>query len=212
MIRRGLQYILDAIFPRFCFGCGREEFFVCTDCLANDQTNLVLRHEQINKRGLHSLFFVRPYNESDLLGRIIHAIKYDFAESLAPTATSYLRVPQSFFDAYDVVLPVPLHRRRFAERGFNQSELLVNALREQYTFELCESIKRTAYTQQQARLSRKERLENVVESFSAHESMGGMKVLLVDDVYTTGATAQSLAMTLKKAGAGHVDALVLAKG
>jgi ComF family protein len=111
----------------------------------------------------------------------------------------------------DVIVPVPLHAQRFQVRGYNQAGEIAHHLAEfaEIPF-MPEASQRIRYTQTQVGLSREERLQNVVESFSADESMvRGKSVLIVDDVKTTGATLAACAQPMLDAGADTVFALTV---
>lgn len=113
----------------------------------------------------------------------------------------------------DLVLPMPLSRERLAERGFNQALLLARALAAPKTDAL--SLLRVRHTGVQAELARKERLSNVKGAFAADPlrvaRMNGKRVVLVDDVMTSGASLFSAAQAVRHAGAARVTALVLAR-
>jgi len=111
------------------------------------------------------------------------------------------------------VVPVPLHGRRLAWRGFNQSSELGRAVARALGAPLLDrALRRTRYTVPQTQLDRKERQANIKGAFAAVPDMvRGRRILLVDDVYTTGATLGECARTLKRAGAAGVDVLVLAR-
>nr|WP_287410866.1 ComF family protein [Pseudodesulfovibrio sp.] len=113
----------------------------------------------------------------------------------------------------DIIIPVPLHSRRLLWRGFNQSLELAKALGK--TFErpiLKEGLVRTRNTPPQTQFGHKERQKNIKNAFAADKKgIAGQTVLLVDDVYTTGATLRECAQTVKRAGALGVDILVLAR-
>jgi ComF family protein len=113
--------------------------------------------------------------------------------------------------AVDVVLPVPLHPRRRRQRGFNQSELLARILAERIGLDLdTRSLIRSRNTPQQTRAhNRDQREQNLRDAFRCRrpDSIAARRILLVDDVLTTGATARECARTLKAAGAAEVVAL-----
>lgn len=113
----------------------------------------------------------------------------------------------------DVIVPVPLHTRRLVSRGFNQSLEIANALGKELCRPVLKSgLTRIRHTPPQMALDKKQRLENIKDAFSAdHNCISGKVVLLVDDVFTTGATALECAKTLNRKGASGVDILVLAK-
>lgn len=114
----------------------------------------------------------------------------------------------------DVILPVPLHPARLREREFNQSLLLADALgRRLGKPVLSSSLVRLAHTQAQTALSRSARLKNLRRAFAVRrpELVQGRRVLLVDDVFTTGTTVNECAKALRRAGSGSVVVLTLAR-
>jgi ComF family protein len=153
------------------------------------------------------------------LMRMIHRFKYEGDIHLAhPLGKLLLGTYRQFFEqgAPDLIVPVPLHTRRFRERGFNQAYLLVRDWRK------LESgappvekdiLFRSHRTQPQTGLKRKDRIRNIKNAFSVNPkaAIAGKKVLLVDDVYTTGATLDECARVLLEAGAERVDAVTLAR-
>lgn len=110
-----------------------------------------------------------------------------------------------------VVVPLPLHWTRRWTRGFNQSDILAQTLVEVYPgLQLCTQLKRTRWTRQQARLSRRQRLNNMTGAFAWEGKKPPKRVILLDDVCTTGSTLQAAAQALKKAGAKQVVGVVFA--
>lgn len=116
--------------------------------------------------------------------------------------------------AHDLIVPIPLHRRREAERGFNQSAALAAAL----AFEIGRTaspdlIQRVVHTRPQVGLPRDERKTNVRDAFvvADPERLHRKSVLLIDDVFTTGSTAGEVAHVLKRAGATRVDVVTVAR-
>ena len=111
------------------------------------------------------------------------------------------------------LVPVPLHARRLRERGYNQSHLLAAALAERVSLPVDDSmLVRTRYTLPQVGLSAQERQENVRDAFACvSDSPAGKLVVLIDDVYTTGATLNACALALRDRGAWTVSALTLAR-
>jgi ComF family protein len=114
----------------------------------------------------------------------------------------------------DVIVPVPLHRWRFLMRTYNQAALLTNQLSKLAGKPACvDALARIKRTPTQGGLHRAERRRNVAKAFAAQRPavIAGKRVLLIDDVLTTGATADACARTLLEAGATDVDVLVLAR-
>lgn len=113
----------------------------------------------------------------------------------------------------DVAIPVPLSKKRQRWRGYNQSELLAREFVSHTKIELCvDNLIKVVDTKQQARLGFKERQENLQRSFKVRDSrfFEGKRVLLIDDVLTSGATANACATVLKRAGAAQVLVLCVA--
>lgn len=149
--------------------------------------------------------------------RMVQALKYADAVHLAPWMARWmLRAGAELLPDADAIVPVPLHWRRFWERRFNQSAELGRALSKlsRRPFEPGAAI-RTKRTRHQVGLQRRERESNVRSAFrvppAARATVEGRRIVVVDDVFTTGATVGALARTLKKAGALRVDVLTFAR-
>jgi ComF family protein len=113
----------------------------------------------------------------------------------------------------DAVVPVPLHPRKKREREFNQAEYLADAVGDAFAKPVwTRCIRRVKDTPTQTRLSREERMANLREAFVARGELKGKRVLLVDDVFTTGATLDACAKVLRVAGAADVWVLAVARG
>lgn len=151
-------------------------------------------------------------------GAIAHALrrfKYEERPDLgAPLGDLVRRVLRESCASAEVVVPVPLHAKRLAERGYNQAALLARAAaRELDAVFLPRALVRVRDTPQQARLGRTERLANVEDAFVVRDisAVRGRDVLLVDDVATTGATLSSCRDALRSAGARSVTTVCLAR-
>ncbi len=112
--------------------------------------------------------------------------------------------------ACDSIVPVPLSRTRLRERGYNQAELIANHIAKITEKNLLNVLKRIKHTQAQANLSRKERIENVREAFVADNKVNGLRIIVIDDVFTTGSTLNECAKALYKKGAKEVYGLTFA--
>jgi len=149
--------------------------------------------------------FLYEAQVKDWIRKIKFGKKFELAIELGKLLKKYLNVRSNF----DVVVPIPLSIERLKERGFNQSALIARTC---FGKKVEESVlKRTKNTLPQATLSKKERLKNVKGAFKVEKDVGGLKILLFDDVLTTGATLNEAAKVLKLAGAERVSALVVAK-
>jgi ComF family protein len=151
---------------------------------------------------------IGPYTGS--LRDIIHALKYDGCRSLAPKLALRMRESGAalLVDA-DVVVPVPLHRRRHRARGFNQAEELARGLGHRVAL----ALRRRRATRSQTDLPAARRHANVRDAFALRRraDVRGLRVVIVDDVCTTGATLEACARVLRAAGAREVSALTAAR-
>jgi ComF family protein len=144
------------------------------------------------------------------LRAILHALKYDGRRSLAVSVADRMRREcADALIAADVLVPVPLHRRRQRARGFNQAEELARHI----GLPVCVALKRIRPTASQTGLPAAQRHKNVRDAFRLRwrASVGGLRVVLVDDVCTTGATLEACARVLREAGAGDVRAITAAR-
>ncbi|OEU79721.1 MAG: hypothetical protein BA872_05565 [Desulfobacterales bacterium C00003060] len=192
----------------FCTKCGfpfvsREgENHTCSECL-------------LEKRYFRMARSFGVYQGA--LMEAIHHLKYKKKTSLCRPLSGLAR--ETFFQFWDMstidlLVPVPLHVKRLRERGFNQAHLLIRRWAKQEGITLdCLTLSRNRHTKPQTTLSRAERRKNIKGAFSLRhsEKIKGQKILLVDDVYTTGATVNECARVLKKGGAEFVDILTLAR-
>ena len=147
------------------------------------------------------------------LRELIHLFKYGRMKPLAGTLAGYLASALPRDQQFDAVVPMPLHWRRRWQRGFNQSELLARRTARRCGIPMVNAVRRTRATAAQAGLSNARRRENVTGAFHVKKpnTVEGRRILLIDDVMTTGATASACALALKRAGAGSVTLLALAR-
>jgi ComF family protein len=138
--------------------------------------------------------------------RALHQLKYHGRRRLAPALAARIlpRLPSGPW----MVVPVPLHRTRLRQRGFNQAALLARALARQAGWPYLEALVRRRETRPSPGLGRAARAANLAGAFLAIRPVAGCRVLLVDDVYTTGATATAARDVLLAAGAAEVHVAV----
>jgi ComF family protein len=230
---------LNYFFPSFCLICGcrvpeGDNLSVCTACINLAAT--IIRpscpgcgrpfatpsgDSHVCGESLHSrsaLASVRALGTYEgTLRTLIHYIKYKRKFSVVGVLEYLLdQYSQRFADIvpHDVIIPVPLHPRRLRERGFNQALLWGEVVGAQYSVPIDRNLlRRTKWTKPQVSLHGNTRKNNVRNAFSAKENshLDNAAVLLVDDVYTTGATMGECARILRTAGASRVDGFVIAR-
>jgi ComF family protein len=144
------------------------------------------------------------------LRQLIHLFKYGRVRTLARPLGSLLARAMPRDESFDAIVPVPLYWRRWLQRGFNQAELLARGLARTTGIPVVGALRRVQPTSVQAGLSRSARRRNVSAAFRSR-SVTGQRILLIDDVMTTGSTAASCALALKRAGAKRVALLTVAR-
>ena len=144
------------------------------------------------------------------LRQLIHLFKYGRIKTLARPLGSLLARALPRDESFDAVVPVPLSWRRRLQRGFNQAELLAKRLARTTGIPVVRALRRVKATSTQAGLSNTARRRNVASAFRSR-SVAGQRILLIDDVMTTGSTATACAVALKRAGAKRVALLTVAR-
>lgn len=148
------------------------------------------------------------------LRELIHLYKYGRVETLGKPLAELLARALPVEEPFDAVIPVPLHWRKQWQRGFNQAGLLAKEIARRRAIPVVPALARTRYTLTQAGLSNTERRRNVAAAFRCRASaahLAGKRVLLIDDVMTTGSTAAACARVLKQAGAARVVLATVAR-
>jgi ComF family protein len=188
---------LTPITPPICPKCGMPAPAIegwCRRCRKGDNVFDYARS---------AVFFNDPARE------IVHHLKYSDRVSLAKPIGRILRVLYEKSDfAGNLVLPVPLHRTRERSRGYNQAESIAVELGLPVDARLLRRSKKTA---PQSGLSRSERSKNLASAFELRGDVKGLKVILVDDVFTTGATMNEISKVLKRGKVERVEVLTFAR-
>jgi ComF family protein len=226
---------LDFLFPRFCVGCGKEGSFVCAACLASLKRienpvcsrcgiPLVSAGSSVNNAPLCAncagwaadIDSIRsPFEFDGAMRKTVHEFKYRNLRAISGQLAQLLAEYLSDHPIdYDVIVPVPLHPKRLRERGYNQAGLLSGDLSKLTGVPVNDtSLIRRVYNVQQAKTAGlAERHKNVIGIFSIIDvDLHQKKVLLIDDVTTSGATLNACAAVLKASGVYSVRGLTLAR-
>ncbi|MBT4121024.1 MAG: ComF family protein [Candidatus Magasanikbacteria bacterium] len=228
-IKEVLNLIKDYIFPVYCLGCREEGEWLCEKCFHKIDITGVFCCPACHKNtqvgdycmgcnenlSLDSIFAITAYKEEGLIGKVIQTLKYSYAEdvlsAIEELVSSFIKQNKGLFSKIDLVVPVPLHKKRFVERGFNQAKLIAEVVAHEIEKPCREIVTRNRHTLQQAKLGREDRLKNVSSAFFVQ---GGLNenILLIDDVFTTGTTLQECAKALKEGGAKKVIGFTVARG
>jgi len=225
------NFILDTLFPITCLSCGEEGSFICLDCKATAkklesqrcivcqrQAPFGLSHPNCQTpHGADGLVSFYDYHD-EKVSKILIAGKYSFIPSayeiLGKAIAEQIKKHHEHLLAIPYTLsPVPLHSSRKRWRGFNQAEILCQALSVELNLEMADVLVRQKITQIQKDLKKEQRLKNVSDAFKLKKdvNISGQNFILVDDVTTTGATLQEAVKVLKRNGAAKVICLTVAR-
>ncbi len=213
------QGVKDRMFPIHCAGCAKEGEWWCAAC--RKESGIAVANNNLEAvsslNGVTALF---NYGENSSLAKLIWRYKYQYARDIEEVWQEIilehfpLSEREKCLPSAAVFIPVPLHPRRERERGFNQAAALARLFTGYSCGEInCDNLIRSRYTTQQAKLSGEDRRKNMINAFNWRgRDLPSEKIILVDDIFTTGATMQECAKVLKQAGAKFVWGLVLARG
>lgn len=227
LIKDWLYSFISLLFPRCCVVCGRSlakgEECICAMCNINlPRTNYHLQKDnqveqlfwgKIPLERATSFFFYRKGSD---FRQILHQLKYGGQKEIGAIMGRYMAselTVSGFFEGIDVIIPVPLHKRKQRIRGYNQSEWIARGISAVTGIYIdTEVIVRRKHTDTQTRKSTFERWENVDGIFELHhaESLKGKHLLVVDDVLTTGATTVACASRLMEIEGVRISVLTLA--
>ena len=234
--RAAFGFVLDVTLPRLCPSC-REPVSDAALCPACWSKLSLIAPPYCERLGIPFAYDPGPgilsmqaiaappaYHRAraavrydDIARTLVQSLKYSDRQDLAPTMGRWMaRAGHELLGDADALVPVPLHWRRLWARRFNQSALLAKTIAETAGVPVADgALKRVKATVQQVGLSKAQRAENVQGAFRVPDegraAVAGRKLVLVDDVLTSGATADACARALLRAGARNVDLLVFAR-
>ena len=197
--------ILAILFPQKCLGCKKENEILCSDCLLK-----ISRPDTPYLNGVHI-----AANYQDLvLKKALWMLKYQGVKQLAKPLAELVkeRIWKKLETENWLVVPVPLSKNKLRHRGYNQAEMIAGELSGDVRADI---LFKKFHTKSQVEVKNKEeRLANIVGSFEIKnpETIKGKKIILIDDVFTTGATMREAKKVLKEAGAKKVVGVVVARG
>lgn len=219
-MHRAISAVKSVFFPKTCAGCGRiipeadgfcdfchEAAVHCDPIKRCMRCGLDKKICQCKERVFAFDMCTAPFKNTGVAKRAMYHFKYRrkitygvmLAEQMALCVKNEYRGIK-----LDAVCFVPMHKRKQAERGFNQSEIMANTIARRLKLPVINALKCVKYVDSQHMLTFKQRLENVKNMYSAKRRLDGMNILLVDDIKTTGATLNECSERLLSAGADRV--------
>lgn len=225
LLSRIQKGIVEVLFPVFCVSCGAEGEWCCRQCQEMLFRQAILACPVCAKNTIAGGTCPACGKQSPLKGliaassyadpvsrKLIKALKFDAAMEAAiflkRMSTHAIGVAAAVANEA-IVVPMPLHKKRERFRGYNQAEIIVDAF---FPGAKANVLERIGYRKPQTELDEEERRINPQGVFRAKIKLNGETIILVDDVYTTGATMNEAARILKEAGAGEVWGFVVARG
>lgn len=231
------NWLTDALFPKKCLGCGKYNTWCCFSCLAELTFSRQLHCPNCSavtplgefcgtcssEHYLTGVWSAQPYS-APLIRKLIHDLKFEYIPEIAETLGHLMIITLKTFqlppawhptprDEWQLV-PIPLSKSRLHERGFNQAEKLAEVVSTNTKLKLADILERSRHTLQQSKLATELRSVNIQGSFKLKSgiSVSNQTFILVDDVYTSGATLEEAARVLKSADAREVWGLTVARG
>jgi competence protein ComFC len=218
------EKLLDVFFPRYCLGCGREGDYLCQKCrldlpfqqppyCANCGKSLD-HHPDCDLLAPELLELRSVFRFEGLIKKAVHQLKYNNLRDLAPMLGGFMADFLKSDDVTgDILVPVPIHKSRLRERGYNQSQLLALAIHHRTGLPVyLDALRKLKATPPQAdSTSVEDRRLAVVGAFGCYNNFTGRRIILIDDVATSGATLSACAVALAAGGAREVRGLTLAR-
>jgi len=229
--------LLDLVYPRVCLLCRQPltdssfPYPLCPACFSRLQINrppfcsrcsrpiATYQHLRCPHCAKNAPVFDRAWGVTlfdERMRHLIHLFKYGNKTGLRAffgrLMADFIRLYHVPIYDFDGLLPAPLHAARRRERGYNQSDLLAESLKNTFNIPIIKTaVRRLRNTSNQARLSQKERWTNIARAFKINQSLHirHKNILIIDDLLTTGATASEITRVLKNAGAANVCVLTL---
>lgn len=204
-----LNKTLEYIFPPICGICDEVgEGYICEKCYQNISQYLYEKIENNNFYLFHYIEMIRnkiisyKFNDKSYLSHMFCEI---FVKS---------KIACEFIRNYDIIIPVPMYKRKKGKRGYNQSELIARRLAKYFQMPIATNILvKQINTQMQSSLGKEERIKNVQNVYKVRdmEKIENKNILLVDDIYTTGATVNECKKVLQLAGSKNIGTIIIAK-
>lgn len=218
--------LFDFILPRFCCSCKTKlsvnQDTMCVDCLSKIQRSNSSRLKReferkfMNNKIISEFYSPFVFEKDKELQHAIHTLKYDkkfpVGIFLGKVLAAEIKSSKTNWK-FDLIIPIPLHQLKKAERGYNQAYYIAKGVGKIFKVKVSDrSVKRIKYTESQTTMDLNEREENISGAFKVkwNTQVRGKNILLLDDVITTGATISECGKILLEAGASKVYAASIA--
>lgn len=211
--------ILDLVYPPVCGICGKfNQDFLCKKCQKMLEAEAKFKIDKVDNQEYFFENHLYIFKYEGIIRKLILNYKFNEKSFLYKTFVNFLLKNEKFFKilkSYDTIIPVPVSSKRMNERGYNQSELIANDIVKQIAE--CECITdcliKNKNIIEQSKLNKEQRKQNIqnVYQLKNKQIIKEKKILLIDDIYTTGSTVNECSKMLKIGQPEKIDVLVLAK-
>lgn len=211
-----IENILNLIYPPVCGFCEK----ICNEHLCKKCELKIKKHEIVSIRKSNNMHFEEIlciFKYEDIIRNTIIKYKFQSKAYLYKTFSKIIvknKKTYSFLKNYDIIIPVPISKKRNKQRGYNQSYLIANEIAKTFNLK-CENkcLVKQKDTIEQSKLDKEQRKINVKDAYRVinKEKLINKNIVLLDDIYTTGNTVKECAKTLKQAGAKKIGILTIAK-
>lgn len=211
------ENIINLIYPQSCLICGKQskKEYLCNNCENILEKEAVYKIENSRNKYFEKYAYIFKYENN--VRKIILDYKFNdkayFYEIFAKFLLKNKKICR-FFETYDIITPVPIHKKRKALRGYNQSKLIARKIANSYeNLEYLELLEKKINNKPQSSLTKLERIQNTKNVYCAKkiEKINGKNIILIDDIYTTGSTVNECSKILKQNGARNVAIITIAK-
>lgn len=219
-----MEKILNIIYPPVCGFCGKiDKNYFCEECRSKLDKIRKDKVEEYNEKNFKKHYYVFEY--TGIIREKLIDYKFNDKSYLYKTFEKTLinnKKICEFIKAYDIIIPVPIHKKRKKERGYNQSSLIINEFAKELKKSYEKKIKinnkilyKVKNTNKQSMLNKYERKANIDNAYKINEDMINLienkNILIFDDIYTTGSTVNECAKMLKNAKPNKIDVFTYAK-
>lgn len=213
-LKKASIFLLEILYPKQCLICGKlQQDTICSKCY--NTLKIEAKVEKYNNKAFNKHLYIFKYEGK--MRNLIIDYKFNDKPYLKDLFVKIILKNEKIcrkIKKYDIIVPVPIHKKRKNERGYNQSELIARKLAKNLNLKLVnDSLIKQKNTLPQSTLSKKQREENAKQVYKIQNKpkIENKKVILLDDIYTTGATTKECSKVLKQNGAKEILVLTIAK-
>lgn len=211
------ENIINIIYPPNCVICEKQskDKYLCNDCEGGLELEAYYKIENKLNKYFEKHAYIFKYENK--IRKLIIDCKFNDKAYLREVFVKFLLKNEKicrFFETYDIITAVPIHKKRKRTRGYNQSELIASKIAKEYKGLKYENIlEKQKNNVMQSSLTKKERIENAKNVYKAinKEKINNKKIILIDDIYTTGSTVNECSKVLKENGAKEIVVITIAK-